>query len=67
MEISNVIRRALWSEILTGIKALHKKKFIMGKYVMEMGTILKNGKQISIEKMHVFINSYNGNHMVTIT
>ena len=39
----------------------------MVKYVMTMGTILKNGKRISIEKSHAFINKYNGNQMGTIT
>ena len=40
---------------------------IMGKYVMIMGTILENGKGISIAILHAFIKSYNGNHMGTIT
>ena len=34
---------------------------------MKMGKILKNGKRISIETFHVFIDSYNGNQMETIT
>ena len=54
-------------KILTGIKALHKKQVIMVKYVMAMGTILKNGKQISIATLHDFINLYNGNQMGMIT
>ena len=40
---------------------------MMGKYVMTMGTILKNGKLISIATFHAFINSHNGNQMGTIT
>ena len=39
----------------------------MGKDVITIGTILKNGKQISIATFHAFINSYNGNQMVKIT
>ena len=34
---------------------------------MIMGTILENGKGISIAILHAFIKSYNGNHMGTIT
>ena len=34
---------------------------------MTMGTIMNNGKRISISTFYAFINSYNGNQMGTIT
>ena len=54
-------------KILTGIKALHKMQVILGKDVMTMQIIFKNGKQLSIATLHEFIISYNGNKMETIT
>ena len=43
-------------QILTGIKEHHKKQLRMGKYVMTMGMIFKNGKQLSIATLCAFIN-----------
>ena len=52
---------------LKGIKALRTKQVIIGKYVMTLGTILENGKQISIATLHAFINLYNRKQMEIIT
>ena len=38
----------------------------MVKYVIMTVPMLKNGKQISIVTLHFFIDSLNGNQMVTV-
>ena len=43
------------------------KQVIMVNYVMMMGTMLKNGKEINISTLYVIISSKNGNQMEKIT